>query len=138
MTHAALHISLFRLLVKLAFGLAVGGYEALIEDESDGHTDGEGPAAEPESKDFVVPRPTISAREFVEGDDIAAETNAEGATEQGPWLEGGGANAVIVAGNLFVVGQIQRAEHAPDVGAPNLSDELPVPSDSNTTRLGVI
>jgi hypothetical protein len=60
----------------------------------------------------------IAARELVERDHVAAQADAESAAQNGQRFEGRCADSVVVASYLVAAGQIQRTEHAPDVGAP--------------------
>jgi hypothetical protein len=58
--------------------------------------------------------------QIYEINDIALETYAEGAAENGEWFEGRRSDAVVIKRYLIRSGQIESSEHAPDVGSPDL------------------
>ena len=109
-----------RMRLAVQFALAVSGDQPLIEDQAHHHTDGETAAAEAEAEQFVIGIPPVAASEFVEIDDVALQTEAERAAEYGKRLEGGGSDAVVVERNLIGAREIERFEHTPDIGTPDL------------------
>jgi hypothetical protein len=74
-----------RLVIELGF--VVGGYQALIENQTDDDADREGATTEAEAVDIVALVPIIAAGEFVDVDDVSLQAKAERAAKNRPRLE---------------------------------------------------
>src|SRR5262249_15036599 len=124
--------------VPLAAVLAIGGAsparelgfvrrrdQALAQDQSADHPDREGAAAEAETEEEVLVIDAIIATgEFIDVDDVALQPKAEGAAENGPWLERRRTDAVVIECDLVAAGQIERLEGPPHIGAPHFGGRI--------------
>ena len=61
--------------------------QALAENQPADDTNGEGAATEAEAEEAIGVVVIIAAGELVDVDDVALQAEAEGAAEDGPWLE---------------------------------------------------
>jgi hypothetical protein len=109
-----------RLGQAIEFGFVIGRDEPLAVDQPHHDPDRERTAAETEAEQLIVLVAIIAACKFIQRDDVAPEAEAEGAAQNGPRLERGGSDAVVIERDLVVGRKIQRLVGAPDVGAPHL------------------
>ena len=68
---------------------------------------------------FIVGVAIVTAGEFVQRDDVAPQPETERAAEDRHRLERRSADPVVIERDLVVAGEIQRLEHAPDIGSPD-------------------
>src|SRR6202163_2414485 len=96
-------------MIPLAAVLAVGGtglpielclifrlHQTLVDDQAHDNADRERAAAEAKAEQFIVVLAIVAAGEFVEGNDIALQAEAERAAEDRHRLERRGADAVVI------------------------------------------
>src|ERR1700754_2718918 len=113
-------VSLLCFFIEFGFRLAFRRNKPLVEDEANRNANCEGASAESKSKDFVIARAAVPASKLIKIDDVASKTNAERPTEQGQWFERRRANAIVITRDLIVATEVDRTEHAPDIGSPDL------------------
>ena len=99
--------------------LVVGRDKALVENETGYHANGEGATAEAEAENLVGVALPVPADELVDVDDVAPQSDAEGAAEDGERFETRRANSVVIERNLIGTREIQRLEGPPNVRAPD-------------------
>ncbi|MBA7708130.1 hypothetical protein ES703_117020 [subsurface metagenome] len=140
---AVLPVGCGDLVVELFLGAIA--HQSLLADQAVHHAHGEGAAAEAEAEDVVVlpgavalvtllrlgaggldleiveMRAIVAAGELVDVERVALQAEAERAAQDRKRLERGGADAVVIEGDLLGARQVERFEHPPDIGTPDLA-----------------